>query len=759
MVVLYLAGFTVCLLATLFLRHKHLESVSRKHLLRGFAGIVSAILLGGMLFTPTYATTITEYTVPGNPGLWDLSPSNISSVVWFTESGANNIGVLCYNNATLKQIPVPTLNSQPWGIAAVNWPNAAAVFTESYGNKVGLVAANGTRRIAEYSIPTNGSGPRKIVFDPWRNCTWFTEYAAGQIGKLSFLPAPNVWRANITEYKLPGGLSTPSQSNPIGIAIDPIGPNATHRYIWVADFSRRSVVRYLPDNGTFREYSVYPFSPWDVALDADGMVWFTAQRPGTDENIIGMLNPVRSERESAAQSRWALTIIRVPTPNSEVHDIEVDSRGNVWFTEFSDYASKVGKYVPFTNAFSEYFVMTPTAKPQGLALNETGGTVNVWFTEYGGRKIGRLRQPEGPTVSTTVYSLSSIVTTSSTVTSVATSPIITGSKTIVVAATSTPAVTSTVASTVSSTIVDTVSVIRTSPTYWTYTYTYTTSTSFTTTTTTYKLTVLSVESTSSTTSITSTHVSTSMESVTILTSTTVLSVSWFSQTTSTTATVTQTSTIFSPTVTVPTTTTSSGLTTVYSPTVTLTSTTSTGTTTSTTSTLMTTTTTYSPTITLTSTTTTTTTAFPLTILRPCIIASAAYGSELAEPVQSLREFRDHRVQSTFAGAEFMKAFNSFYYSFSPKVASIVASSQFVAAPVRLLLYPLIHILQASSTIFGALTSAPDVGVIVAGVFSSALLGIVYITPTALGIQYLLKKKSNVKRLEVTPVAERRAEQE
>jgi len=174
---------------------------------------------------------------------------------------------------------------------------------------------------------------------------------------------------------------------------------------------------------------------------------------------------------------------------------------------------------------------------------------------------------------------------------------------------------------------------------------------------------------------------------------------------------------------------------------------------------MTTTTTYSPTITLTSTTTTTTTAFPLTILRPCIIASAAYGSELAEPVQSLREFRDHRVQSTFAGAEFMKAFNSFYYSFSPKVASIVASSQFVAAPVRLLLYPLIHILQTSSTIFGALTSAPDIGVIVAGVFSSALLGIVYITPTALGIQYLLKKKSNVKRLGVTPVAERRAEQE
>ena len=738
---LYLVGFTACLLSALFL-HRRFEDASRKRLVRRFFGILSSALLVGMLFTPTYATTITEYTVPGNPGLWDLSPT--TDVVWFTESGANNVGVLHHNDtAKVKQLPVPTPNSQPWGITTVRWanstttiewPKVAAVFTESYGNRIGVVASNLTR-IAEYPIPTSGSGPRKTVFDHGRNCTWFTEYAAGQIGQFNFTGA--TWLANITEYKLQAG------SNPIGIAIDPIGPRATQRYIWVADFSRRSIVRYFPEDGTLREYSVYPFSPWDVALDADGMVWFTGQRPGTDENIIGRLNPVRSEKESAAQSRWLLTIIRVPTPNSEVHEIEIDSKGTVWFTEFSDYASKIGKYLPFRNEFAEYSIITPVAKPQGLAITESNGMVNVWFAEYGGRRIGRLGQPEGPTVSTTVYSFSSVVTTSTTVLTVTTSPLVTGSKyAVVTTTTASPVTTWITASTTSSTMVDTISVIRTSPTYWTYTYTYTTSTSFTTTTTTYRLTVASVESTSTTTSITATHVSTTWEGITLLTTMTVQSLSLFTESTSTTATFTQISTVYSPTVTVPTTTATGALTTIYSPTVTQTSIVSTATTTTTTSSATTTTTSISPTMTLTTTATATSVFLPL---RPCIIASAAYGSELAPEVQLLRNFREQNVLPTFAGSNFMKVFNQFYYSFSPAIAPTVASTQAVAAPVRVLLYPLIGILQVSSAIFNAAGFAPELAVILAGIFSSALLGVVYLTPMMFGIGYI-RKRMKIDRL-------------
>ena len=44
----------------------------------------------------------------------------------------------------------------------------------------------------------------------------------------------------------------------------------------------------------------------------------------------------------------------------------------------------------------------------------------------------------------------------------------------------------------------------------------------------------------------------------------------------------------------------------------------------------------------------------------CLIATAAYGSEMAPQVQFLREIRDNSVLQTQSGTSFMTAFNSFY---------------------------------------------------------------------------------------------------
>jgi len=737
---LCLAGFTICALVASFCCAKSPRGGYFKRIVRKATGIITILLLAGLVFAPTQATTVTEYVVPGNPGLWDLSVNG--TVVAFTESAGNNVGYLFLSNNSLRQIPVPTPNSFPMGIAIVPWTNAtisaSAVFTESYGNKIGVMASNSTRKIAEYTVPTPGSGLRKILYDRLRDTVWFTEYAAGKLGSFCFtVDLANKYGGRFSELLLPGaGID----STPVGIAIgaDLTVPEPRRPHVWVADFGRKSIVRVYPERGECREYSVAPFSPWDVAVDVDGFVWFTGQKLGTDVNIIGRLDPVAYE-----QGKWAFTIFSVPTPNSEVRDIEIDARRNIWFTEYSDYASKIGKYSPLTNTFSEYQIITPTAKPQGLAIyTEPSGAVNVWFTEYAGRRIGRIRQPEGPTVSTTVYSITSAVTTSSTVTTSfdGLRPRTTGSSTVIH---STATATNASAPTASSTIVDTMSVVITSPTYWSMTYTYTTSTSFTTMTTTYTVSLVSVETTSTTTSVTATYVSTSWESVTTLTTATAISISWFSETTSTTTTATQVSTIFSPTVTMPTTTTARANITLYSPTVTLTSTALTETSTTTTSTSATTTTSYSPTVTLTSTATTFTTFLPI---RPCIIASAAYGSELAPEVQSLRVFRDMKVLSTFAGAQFMNIFNAFYYSFSPTVASTVASSLALTAVVRVLLYPLVWVLQASSLVFSTLALAPEVGIVVTGVFGGALFGVIYVAPPVLGISYTIKKKNNIKNV-------------
>ena len=52
----------------------------------------------------------------------------------------------------------------------------------------------------------------------------------------------------------------------------------------------------------------------------------------------------------------------------------------------------------------------------------------------------------------------------------------------------------------------------------------------------------------------------------------------------------------------------------------------------------------------------------------CLIATAAYGSEMAPQIQFLREIRDNTVLQTESGSVFMTGFNQFYYSFSPAVA-------------------------------------------------------------------------------------------
>lgn len=52
----------------------------------------------------------------------------------------------------------------------------------------------------------------------------------------------------------------------------------------------------------------------------------------------------------------------------------------------------------------------------------------------------------------------------------------------------------------------------------------------------------------------------------------------------------------------------------------------------------------------------------------CLIATAAFGSELAPQVQMLREVRDGVLYSTHSGTSFMSGFNALYYTFSPTVA-------------------------------------------------------------------------------------------
>ena len=73
----------------------------------------------------------------------------------------------------------------------------------------------------------------------------------------------------------------------------------------------------------------------------------------------------------------------------------------------------------------------------------------------------------------------------------------------------------------------------------------------------------------------------------------------------------------------------------------------------------------------------------------CLIATAAFGSELAPQVQFLREIRDNTVLQTQSGTSFMAGFNQFYYSFSPAIADYERESPAFKEAVKITLTPLL----------------------------------------------------------------------
>jgi len=73
----------------------------------------------------------------------------------------------------------------------------------------------------------------------------------------------------------------------------------------------------------------------------------------------------------------------------------------------------------------------------------------------------------------------------------------------------------------------------------------------------------------------------------------------------------------------------------------------------------------------------------------CLIATAAFGSEIAPQVQLLREIRDNIVLQTKSGSIFMTGFNQFYYSFSPAVADYERENTVFKEAVKLALTPLL----------------------------------------------------------------------
>jgi uncharacterized repeat protein (TIGR01451 family) len=85
----------------------------------------------------------------------------------------------------------------------------------------------------------------------------------------------------------------------------------------------------------------------------------------------------------------------------------------------------------------------------------------------------------------------------------------------------------------------------------------------------------------------------------------------------------------------------------------------------------------------------------------CFIATAAYGSPLDSHVQSLRLFRDRYLTQSAPGLAFIRL----YYRYSPPIADFIAPRPILRATVRLLLTPLVVVIEYPRAALAALLLA------------------------------------------------------
>ena len=124
----------------------------------------------------------------------------------------------------------------------------------------------------------------------------------------------------------------------------------------------------------------------------------------------------------------------------------------------------------------------------------------------------------------------------------------------------------------------------------------------------------------------------------------------------------------------------------------------------------------------------------------CLIATAAFNSELSPQVQLLREIRDGKVMTTQSGAAFMHGFNQFYYSFSPAIADYERENSIFKEVVKLALIPLL----ASLTLLQYVDINSDGDMLSSGIGIILLnIGMYFIIPAVMIMK--IRKRVNIEK--------------
>jgi len=403
----YFLLMNVCVISAL-VAGKRLQNVRLRSFLKRSFLLVTCLVLLGLMIVPTHAALITEFSLNADPRPHGITVDP-GGTVWFTEELGNRIGYL--SGSTVVEYNIPTLGSAPWGIVYDpnpdgDDPNAGSIwFTESGQGKITRFKDNA---FAEFKLgnPDNGIGggsPRGITFDynvsrniKYKNI-WFVEFTGNAIGKIYYNATgllANRW--TMTEYRVPAGME-----NPIDLARNPV-----NGLMFFCSYQNNKIASFDPWTYDFRVYDVATaiggLGSSDhlqaITVGSDGIVWAALDYgDSTKYDKIVRLDP------------WSAQVVtyEIPTQGSGPRDLAMDQDNNVWFTEYDQ--NKIGRLNPITGYITEFSLPTSGSHAWALAISSVTGR-NVWFTEYSNNKIGLL-DPTSYIYQTTVNTITSATST------------------------------------------------------------------------------------------------------------------------------------------------------------------------------------------------------------------------------------------------------------------------------------------------------------------------------------------------------------
>jgi hypothetical protein len=114
---------------------------------------------------------------------------------------------------------------------------------------------------------------------------------------------------------------------------------------------------------------------------------------------------------------------------------------------------------------------------------------------------------------------------------------------------------------------------------------------------------------------------------------------------------------------------------------------------------------------------------------------------MAPEVVYMRHVRDELIGSAPTGRILVDAFNTFYYSWSPSLARIIAANEALRAAFRVLLLPLVATVHVAALVFttaAIITGRPDFASTVAFLFAACITLTTYVAFPVLSVAELIK---------------------